>query len=99
MPLPRCTEEDIKAAERELAGKAPKRKNQAPAEPRKSVRSLHYIDFDDEEEAADLGEYESIYDKTAAEREKAAAQAEQKEEVPESKKKLFGKADMKDDNK
>lgn len=96
MPLPRCTEEDIKAAERELAGKAPKRKNQVPAANAKPVRSLHYIDFDDEEEAADLGEYESIYDKTAEEREKAAAAAEEKEEVPENKKKLFGKADMKD---
>ena len=94
MPLPTCTEEDIKAAARELAGKAPKRKNVIPAENSKPVRSLHYIDFDDEEIDADLGEYESIYDKTPEEREKAK---EVKESVPENKKKLFGKADMKDD--
>lgn len=93
MPLPSCTEEDIKAAERELKGKAPKRKNLA-AEETRSPRSLHYIDFDDEEEIADLGEYESIYDKSPEEKEKAA---EEKEEISESKKKLFGKADMKDD--
>ena len=93
MPLPSCTEDDIKAAERELKGKAPKRKAPA-AEETRSPRSLHYIDFDDEEEIADLGEYESIYDKSPEEKEKAA---EAKEEISESKKKLFGKADMKDD--
>jgi hypothetical protein len=93
MPLPTCTEEDIKAAARELAGKAPKHKNTSAANA-PAKRSLHYIDFDDEEEIADLGEYESIYDKSPEEREKAA---EEKEEISESKKKLFGKADMKDD--
>jgi len=96
MPLPVCTEEDIKAAARELAGKAPKHKNAVYAEPQKPVRSLHYIDFDDEEEIADLGEYESIYDKKPEEREKAAEEKENAN-IPESKKKLFGKADMKDD--
>jgi pyruvate dehydrogenase E2 component (dihydrolipoamide acetyltransferase) len=78
---------------RELAGKAPKHKNTSAANA-PAKRSLHYIDFDDEEEIADLGEYESIYDKSPEEREKAA---EEKEEISESKKKLFGKADMKDD--
>ena len=96
MPLPTCTEEDIKAAEKELAGKTPKRKQTTLEETKSNIRSLHYIDFDDEEVDADLGEYESIYDKTPEEREKAAGKAETKN-IPEKQKKLFGKADMKDD--
>jgi YidC/Oxa1 family membrane protein insertase len=97
MPIPAYTEEDIKAAEKELAGKAYKAKAIHAEENTKNPRSLHYIDFDDEEETADLGEYESIYDKTPEEKEKAAAAKEEKEVVPEKQKKLFGKADMKDD--
>ena len=93
MPLPQFTEEDIKAAERELAGKSPKKKNISEAD-LKPVRSLHYIDFDDEEVIADLGEYESIYDKPAEEREKAN---EERPVISEGKKKLFGKAEMKND--
>jgi len=54
MPTPVFTEEDYKAAERELAGKAPKKKNnntvtRDPNAPR--PRSLHYIDADDDDEA------------------------------------------------
>ena len=93
MPIPAFTAEDVKNAEKELSGKAYKAKY-APVENVKPTKSLHYIDFDDEEEIADLGEYESIYDKTPEEREKAS---EVKEVVPEKQKKLFGKADMKDD--
>jgi YidC/Oxa1 family membrane protein insertase len=96
MPIPAFTEEDVRAAEKELSGKAYKAKY-APVEDANPVRSLHYIDFDDEEEIADLGEYESIYDKTPEERAKAAEAKEEKEAVPEKQKKLFGKADMKDD--
>ena len=95
MPLPTCTEEDIKAASRELAGKAPKRKPAVTEATKSNIRSLHYIDFDDEEVDADLGEYESIYDKKPEERERAAEQMETKN-IPEKQKKLFGKADMKD---
>ncbi len=97
MPIPSFTEEDIKAAEKELSGKAYKAKAHHTEENTRNPRSLHYIDFDDEEEIADLGEYESIYDKTPEEREKAAEAKEEKEVVPEKQKKLFGKADMKDD--
>ncbi len=94
MPLPVCTEEDIKAAEKELSGKAYKARHPLPTDNVAPKKSLHYIDFEDEEVDADLGEYESIYDKTPEEREKAA---EEKEEISESKKKLFGKAEMKQD--
>ncbi|MBO5305712.1 MAG: membrane protein insertase YidC, partial [Clostridia bacterium] len=49
MPLPQCTEEDIKAAEKELKGK----KGHAPARATSNAsgnkpRSLHHIDDDDE---------------------------------------------------
>ena len=94
MPLPTCTEEDIKAAEKELAGKAYKAKHPLPTDNLPPKKSLHYIDFEDEEEAADLGEYESIYDKKPEERENAE---EPKEEISEKQKKLFGKAEMKKD--
>lgn len=91
MPLPACTEEDIKAAEKEMAGKAPKHAPAASAN-RGPIRSLHSIDFSDEEVEEDLGEYVSIYDK-----EKTEETAENNSDaVSDNKKKLFGKADMKD---
>ena len=91
MPLPSCTEEDIKAAERELAGKAPK--NAQPSANRGPVRSLHSIDFSDEEIAEDLGEYVSVYDKEVKEEKRET----DGKPVSEGKKKLFGKPEMKDD--
>ena len=50
MPLPKFTDEDYKAAEREYAGKKPKKgeKELDPARPR--PRSLHHIDDDDFED-------------------------------------------------
>ena len=51
MPLPVFTEEDYKAAERELKGKSKPEKKQAGERTTKSgvpVRSLHHIDDDDE---------------------------------------------------
>ena len=49
MPLPTFTEEDYKAAERALKGKSkPERKQDESGAPRAKVRSLHYIDADDE---------------------------------------------------
>ena len=48
MPLPKFTEEDYKAAERELAGKASKRSSHDQSNgPKPGVRSLHHIDDDD----------------------------------------------------
>ena len=52
IPVPVFTEEDFKAAERELAGKKKKGDKKANAEidpNRPKVRSLHYIDADDED--------------------------------------------------
>ncbi len=55
MPLPTFTEEDYKAAERELMGKEPKNKparaSNAPRNP--NVRSLHHIDDEDYESPAE----------------------------------------------
>ena len=61
MPMPTFTEEELKAAERELRGKAPRRRIGAGGgavaeeavydEDRPRPRSLHHIDDDDEEEA------------------------------------------------
>ncbi len=53
MPLPVFTEEDFKAAEKELNAKSPKKKtSKDPNAPR--VRSLHYIDDEDDEMPADV---------------------------------------------
>lgn len=51
-PIPKFTEEDYKAAEREYAGKVKKNKGAVDAikqsNPNKKVRSLHYIDAEDD---------------------------------------------------
>ena len=50
MPLPEFTEEDYKAAERQLAGKAPKKKKTSDYDPdRPRPRSLHHIDDDEDD--------------------------------------------------
>ena len=51
MPIPRFTEEDYKAAERELNVKEPKKKSGGGNSTGTKVRSLHRIDEDDEDEA------------------------------------------------
>ena len=48
MPLPKFTEEDYKAAEKELAGKQPKKIQKS--ENAGKVRSLHHIDDEDYDE-------------------------------------------------
>lgn len=53
MPLPKTTDEDVKAAEKELYSKTPQRKRKRQADDldpdRERPRSLHHIDDDDEE--------------------------------------------------
>ena len=49
MPIPRFSEEDYKAAERELNVKEPKKKNKSDDPNKKKVRSLHRIDEDDDD--------------------------------------------------
>ena len=55
IPLPTFTEEDYKAAEREYAGKAPKREQ---VEKTKAALARPMVD----DECADLGEYHSVWD-------------------------------------
>ena len=53
IPLPKFTEEDFKAAEKELKGKKGTEKRTVTRDPNApKPRSLHYIDAEDEEEAA-----------------------------------------------
>lgn len=77
MPLPVITEEDIKAAERELKGKSEKLPK-TPEGVRSNPNSLHTIDFEEEDYAV-LPDYESVYDKT--EEEKAEAETEAKAKI------------------
>ena len=96
MPLPVFTEEDYKAAERELKGKGEKQKlTKVPDGVRSNPNSLHTIDFE-EEDYAELPEYESIYDKSPEEREQAKADQKQTKGEPN---KNIEKAPMKDDKK
>jgi hypothetical protein len=83
MPLPVCTEEDIKAAERELKGKRKAEdKTSAAAATGRPVRSLHHIDDDDElppRVPESVGRYDrddEDEDEAAAATDKAAADAD-----------------------
>ena len=103
MPLPQFTEEDYKAAAREMAGKKPKTQKSANAG---RVRSLHHIDdedYDDTREAA-LARKAAIAEQ---EREERAKQAEKsivdsailkEDRKPEKKKKPAEEAETPDDN-
>lgn len=86
MPLPVFTEEDYKAAAREMAGKArPVQKSERAGK----VRSLHHIDdedFDDTRERA-------LARKAAIEEREREEQAQKAEKTP------FGKAPIKEDRK
>ncbi len=66
MPLPKFTEEDYKAAEKELAGKQPKKIQKS--ENAGKVRSLHHIDDEDYDEH---GNYNPVVNE---EKEEAAAE-------------------------
>ena len=57
MPIPKFTEADYKAAEKELLGtKTKKKKSDSERDPSKpKVRSLHHIDDDDDEEYVSTG--------------------------------------------
>ena len=97
MPIPKFTEEDIKAAEKELKGKSEKLPK-TPEGVRSNPNSLHTIDFEEEDYAV-LPEYESVYDKTEEEKTEAQAEAKAKingQEADASKSKI-GAAPLKKD--
>jgi hypothetical protein len=93
MPLPKFTEEDYKAAEREMAGKTKKKinKTQSAGEVR-AVRSLHYIDDEDFEDTRERGLARKalLEEKEKQEKEEAAQRAEK---LP------FGKIALKKDER
>jgi membrane protein insertase Oxa1/YidC/SpoIIIJ len=66
MPLPKFTEEDYKAAAKEMAGKRPVKKSENVGK----VRSLHYIDDEDFEDTRDR----ALARKAALEEQEKAAQ-------------------------
>lgn len=81
IPVPKFTEEDFEAAKRELRGKSKKNEKKANADPnRPKVRSLHYIDADDDDEtpavAPDKKETENVPDESGAESAKPAKPAD-----------------------
>ena len=49
MPIPACTEEDVRAAEKQLSGKGGKNAKRELDPNRPRPRSLHHIDDDDED--------------------------------------------------
>lgn len=95
MPMPVFTEEDYKAAEKELNAKAPKKKsdeNKASGSSGKYVRSLHHIDDEDFEDAKER----ALAAKAAAE---AAAEEERKLKEEQNQKKKGLAAPLKKENK
>ncbi len=96
MPLPVVTDEDIKAAERELKGKAPAQEARAVSD--KPVRSLHSIDEDDEEPYPTFVGEKSYFDRPETERN---PKPEDKKGKGKGKKgnKMISDAPVKDDDK
>ena len=96
MPLPKFTEEDVKAAERELKGKAPKQEPRALSD--KPVRSLHSIDDDDDEPYPTFVDQKSIYDEKPENRKPASNNPEAKLDKKGKKGSIISAAPVKDEN-
>ena len=93
MPLPQFTEEDYKAAEREMAGKTKKKINKTKSSNEvRAVRSLHYIDDEDFEDTRERGLARKAALEEKEKQEKAEA-AEKAQKTP------FGKALLKKDDR
>ena len=93
MPLPKFTEEDYKAAEREMAGKVKKKINKTKSSDEvRAVRSLHYIDDEDFEDTRERGLARKalLEEKEKQEKEEAAQRAQK---LP------FGKIALKKDER
>ncbi len=89
MPLPTFTEEDYKAAEREMAGKMKKKKSGGNGSQVRPVRSLHYIDDEDFEDTRERG----LARKAAIEEREKQEQEEKAQNTP------FGKIALKKDDR
>ena len=86
MPLPQFTEEDYKAAAREMAGKKPKVQKSENAG---KVRSLHHIDDEDFDDTRER----------AMKQKEAIAEREREEQEKKAKATPFGAVSMKEDRK
>ncbi len=85
MPLPKFTEEDYKAAEKEMAGKTKKKINKTKSSGEvRAVRSLHYIDDEDFEDTRERGLARKAALEEKEKQEKAEA-AERAQKLPFSK--------------
>jgi len=90
MPLPKFTEEDYKAAEREMKGKQQQNVSRAADSGQvRAVRSLHYIDDEDFEDTRERG----LARRAAIEEKQRAEQAKKAARSP------FGQNAMKEDRK
>ena len=85
MPLPQFTDEELKAAEKEIADKEPKTQRRVTNNNGQARRSLHYIDDE---------EYEDVTEKKSEPEVKAEAPAE---EEKTEKKTLLSQAPLKED--
>ena len=93
MPLPKFTEEDYKAAEKEMAGKTKKKINKTKASGEvRAVRSLHYIDDEDFDDTRERGLARKAAIEEKEKQEKAEA-AERAQKLP------FGKIALKKDER
>ncbi len=82
MPLPVFTDEDYKAAEKELAGKTPKKVQKS--EKAGTVRSLHYIDDEDYDEVGNYIGEEEVLDEKDLENVEESEESAPAEELPEN---------------
>ncbi len=93
MPLPKFTEEDYKAAEKEMAGKTKKKINKSKSSGEvRAVRSLHYIDDEDFDDTRERGLARKALLEEKEKQEKAEA-AERAQKLP------FGKIALKKDDR
>ncbi len=96
MPIPKMTDEELKAAEKELAEKAPKTAQRQTGTNGAKRKSLHYIDADDYEDVTSKKDNKKS-EKKAEEKVEAEEAEKPVEPAPEGKKNsLLGRADVKE---
>ena len=92
MPIPKFTEEDYKAAEKEMGTR--NEKNAKVQKSGKVVRSLHHIDDEDFEDTAEAGRF-----RREALEAQAAAENEKEQSVAKKAKGVIAEAPLKEDNR
>ena len=98
MPIPKMTDEELLAAEKEYAAKAPKTVEREPSS--KKVRSLHYIDEGDCEDVSANVKNEKKAETASVEESEEKTESEDKPaDAPAKKRGLLGRAPLKEDKK